>query len=720
MIGPRSPQRAAAAAAAHWSEQLLAELEQRIARELTALREAGVDPALQGLVVTDQEVASLIQRLRTAGTGPAAGSLLARVSALPGAEVVLALVRRFALGPFEADTLLACLASEIDRRFERLFAYLNDDLTRGRATPALLQRLLAPGESRLVVLAALSGDAPLQRFGLLQPEPGEMLRLADGTARWLLGRPGVDSRLARFIDDADHAPLAPALWQRRPQAAWLRDWAAARRPGAARLLHLHGRSGSGRRQLVADACAAAGRGLLALDGAKLRRAAGDVEALLVAALRDAHAADAVLMLQHLDAFADDSNRESLLRGVLQPWLRALGGCLVLASEDEMPVQAWFPAAEVSELHLPLPGLAEREADWACALEAAAVPGRAALAAPLAAKFRTTAGEVAGAVQQALQAARGAGAARSAAAWSARLHAAAARATAPRLHQLAEAMPTRHALDDLVLPADRMEMLHDLVRRVRHRRRVLEDWGFDTVSARGCGLVALFHGASGTGKTMAVDAIAHTLQMQLFRIDLAGVVSKYIGETEKNLRSIFDEAERADAVLFFDEADALFGKRSEVKDAHDRYANIEINYLLQRIESFDGIAVLATNKRSHLDEAFQRRIHVALEFPLPRQPERLQLWRRSFPAAAPLAHDIDWALLARSFELTGGVIRNAALGAAYLAAEAGGQIGNAELANALRTELHKAGRRVQDSEFGALAAHLAPREPRDRAAALTED
>ena len=206
--------------------------------------------------------------------------------------------------------------------------------------------------------------------------------------------------------------------------------------------------------------------------------------------------------------------------------------------------------------------------------------------------------------------------------------------------------------------------------------------------------------------MAAEAVAGALCMRLFRIDLAGVVSKYIGETEKNLRSIFEEADRADAVLFFDEADALFGKRSDVKDAHDRYANIEINYLLQRIESFEGIAILATNMRAHIDEAFLRRIHITVEFPLPREAERLGLWDRSFPPEAPLATDIDWAFLARRFELTGGAIRNAALGAAFLAADGPGVIGMPEVVNALRTELAKAGKRVAEGEFGPYAKHLA--------------
>ena len=348
---------------------------------------------------------------------------------------------------------------------------------------------------------------------------------------------------------------------------------------------------------------------------------------------------------------------------------------------------------------------------------------------LAAKFRMTYGEIAEAAQHVRARARGV---TDAADWSRLLHGVIARVAAPRLHQLAEAMPVSHSLDELVLPADKLDMLQDIVRRVRHRRTVLEDWRFDSVSSRGRGLVALFHGASGTGKTMAAEVIAQALQMQLFRIDLAGVVSKYIGETEKNLRAIFDEADRADSVLFFDEADALFGRRSEVKDAHDRYANIEVNYLLQRIELFEGIAILATNKRSYVDDAFLRRIHLTLEFPQPRPEERLRLWDRSFPAAAPMRADIDWEFLADRFELTGGAIRNAALGAAFLAAEAARPIAMGDVVTALRTELVKVGRRVQDSEFGCHARLLAQpaaapagqarraRGGADRLCALTED
>jgi SpoVK/Ycf46/Vps4 family AAA+-type ATPase len=202
-------------------------------------------------------------------------------------------------------------------------------------------------------------------------------------------------------------------------------------------------------------------------------------------------------------------------------------------------------------------------------------------------------------------------------------------------------------------------------------------------------------------------VARELGKDLYRVDLAGVVSKYIGETEKNLRAIFDEADRSDALLFFDEADALFGKRSDVRDAHDRYANIEINYLLQRIENFSGIAILATNMRQHLDEAFLRRIHVSIEFPIPRPTERLEIWERSFPETAPLGKQVDLRFFADRFEITGGSIRNIALGAAFLAAEAGTGIEMPHLVAAAEREFVKTGRRVQASEF---APHAPPPSP----------
>jgi hypothetical protein len=264
-----------------------------------------------------------------------------------------------------------------------------------------------------------------------------------------------------------------------------------------------------------------------------------------------------------------------------------------------------------------------------------------------------------------------------------------------LERLALRVPPRRTWDDLIVHQEQLDQLRELSARYRHRHRVHEEWGFRAVPS--AGLVAVFAGGSGTGKTLAAEVIAGDLGLDLYKIDLAAVVSKYIGETEKNLDRIFGAASAGNVVLFFDEADALFGKRSEVGDAHDRYANIEVSYLLQRIETYDGLVVLATNLQRNMDQAFLRRIHVAVEFPQPDEEARRAIWALSFPPAAP-AHQLDLDFLARQFKLSGGSIRNAAVGAAFLAAGAGEPITMELVALALKRELHKLGRLLTEDEF----------------------
>jgi SpoVK/Ycf46/Vps4 family AAA+-type ATPase len=227
---------------------------------------------------------------------------------------------------------------------------------------------------------------------------------------------------------------------------------------------------------------------------------------------------------------------------------------------------------------------------------------------------------------------------------------------------------------------------------------MDDWGFDRKLATGKGVAALFAGASGTGKTMAAEVMAHELGLDLYRIDLASVVSKYIGETEKNLDRIFTAAETSNAILFFDEADALFGKRSEVRDSHDRYANLEISYLLQKMEQYDGITILATNLRQNLDEAFVRRLAFHVHFPFPDEADRLRIWRGIWPAAAPLGADVELDFLARQFKLSGGNIKNVALAASFLAAADGGHISMAHLFHATRREYQKMGKVLSTAEL----------------------
>jgi SpoVK/Ycf46/Vps4 family AAA+-type ATPase len=235
--------------------------------------------------------------------------------------------------------------------------------------------------------------------------------------------------------------------------------------------------------------------------------------------------------------------------------------------------------------------------------------------------------------------------------------------------------------------------------MRHRRTVLESWGFDQHLAMGKGLCTLFAGPSGTGKTMAADIVANDLGLELYKVDLSTLVSKYIGETEKNLDRIFVAAQEANAILFFDEADAIFGKRSEVKDAHDRYANIEVGYLLQKIEEYDGVVILATNLRKNIDDAFIRRLHMAIEFPFPDEEDRLRIWQKVFPSEAPLDADVNLRFLARQFKVAGGNIRNVALLSAYLAADEDVSIGMSQIVRAVKREYQKLGKLVTATDFG---------------------
>ena len=279
-----------------------------------------------------------------------------------------------------------------------------------------------------------------------------------------------------------------------------------------------------------------------------------------------------------------------------------------------------------------------------------------------------------------------------------LYAACRHQSCHRLGELAIKIEPRYGWNDVVLPENTLAQLHEICSQVRHRHRVLGEWRFERKLSYGKGLSALFVGPSGTGKTMAAEVIANELQLDLYKIDLSTVVSKYIGETEKNLAKIFGEAESSNAILFFDEADALFGKRTKVSDAHDRYANIETSYLLQKMESYAGVAILATNFQENIDEAFARRIRFLVDFPFPDAERRQQIWRTHFPAEAPTSREIDYAWLGQQLQITGGNIKNIALNAAFLAAEDGGEIAMDHVLRGAKREFEKIGKLWNEKEF----------------------
>jgi hypothetical protein len=381
------------------------------------------------------------------------------------------------------------------------------------------------------------------------------------------------------------------------------------------------------------------------------------------------------------------------------------GILIVASNSPLPVSTPDVAAFI-HVSLDAQDVISRARLWTQSLTAlGAAPAEAEIT-ELASRFRLTPEQIT----------RAASHAASTALWCAatgdpdrhiklsQLFAAARAQCGAELSRLTRKIEPRLKWPDVALPADQSAQLQEICDQARLRQRVLGDWGFDRKLSQGKGLAVLFAGPPGTGKTMAAELIAGELGLDLYRIDLAQVVSKYIGETEKNLDRIFAAAAGANAILFFDEADALFGKRSEVRDSHDRYANIEVGYLLQKMEEHDGIAILATNARQHLDAAFLRRLLSIVEFPFPDEPQRECIWQVAFPKEAPLAADVDFALLAREVRLCGGNIKNIALVASFHAAREGGVIEMRHIAHAARREHQKLGRSWDCARLATQGAH----------------
>ncbi|MDB4895043.1 MAG: family ATPase, partial [Firmicutes bacterium] len=509
----------------------------------------------------------------------------------------------------------------------------------------------------------------------------------------------IDADLVAFLTGNPHLPAGVAAGPPpdSDRAAGLLGGTAPQQlirwlgPGAAPpILVLHGPPGSGRRTVAALLAAGIGSALWMLQGGdtdllRICRDAFLQHAGLGAVVGDGHAG--------LGAVAGD-DRAGLKR--LVELAGTFGLPLFLVSQQPLEPHL-FREARLAQVAVPLADQPVREQIW---LELLAKVPHAADVEPaaLAATYRLTPGRIhdafwLGREQAWLRSLDGV-------LTQADLVAGCKAQSSARLGTMARRLTGRPPWEALVLPQDQMEQLGEFCDWVRHRHRVLKEWGFGDGQTRGLGISALFAGGSGTGKTLAAEAVATKLGLDVYRIDLSAVVSKYIGETEKNLAHVFDAAEESHALLFFDEADALFGKRTEVKDAHDRYANIEINYLLQRMEAFDGLTVLATNRVEDLDEAFKRRLSFQISFPMPEQVQRRRIWQVHLPESAPLAPDVDLDFLAARLAVPGGNIRNIALGAAFLAAADGGPISMLHLVRAARREYEKAGRPCTEREFGA--------------------
>jgi SpoVK/Ycf46/Vps4 family AAA+-type ATPase len=599
------------------------------------------------------------------------------------------LAAAFHLDSFDLDLFLLVLLRALNPSIGRVFAYLQDDANLTDPTVNMTLDVLCSASdlSRLTMLSHFAPGAPLFRHGLLVlgsepralPTPllSQSLGVDPTVVAWLLGDYQPHATLGAHVEvvlphsGINDELVAAEVW---PQIADL---------GAdSVLLAFYGpdqESQSAAARLFAEQ---RGQPLLTVDLPGLLKAGTTPATALRFALRDARLTGAIPFLSGLDACLD----AGFLPSALAALLAEHPATLITSS-----VSRWRAARSLGERLMieqafPLPGYAQRRALWSHYL-GKPIADTVDVAA-LASQFALDSGRiraVASAVTLAAQR-RGDPTLR-----IEEIFAAARDDSTSRLGDLAYKIRPRHGWEDLVLPQEKMAVLREMVAMVRSRPKVLDQWGVINKLAPSRAVTALFAGEPGTGKTIAAEVIASDLGLDIYKIDLSSLVDKYIGETEKNLERIFTEAESANAILFFDEADAIFGKRTGVKDAHDRYANVGVSYLLQRMESFDGITILATNLRANLDDAFTRRLHFALDFPFPDAVERLRIWQALFPPDLPAAQDLDLAWLAQRFKLAGGSIRNIIVSAAYLAADAGEEVSMNHLLHGARRELQKMGR-----------------------------
>ena len=614
----------------------------------------------------------------------AANAMTAAAEIEPPPALLIA-AQRFNLSRFEREVLLLCAAMELDPQIAGQCAVVHGDANRAYPTFALALSLFDEP-----AWDALSPERPLRYWRLIEiNQPGAQalttsaLRIDERLLNYLKGLNYIDDRLSSLLSPSpafDDQPGLPPSQQVVIESI-IRSLSQAEPATGLPNIHLLG-ADSGSKQLVAtQAAAALSLHLYRMPAELLPAQAADLETLA----RLWHRESILLPVAvYLDAHESQTSTQGDGRAAppLNRFLTRTGGVIFLSTRDGWPGLN----ESVITFDIEKPTSAEQRSAWAAELNQAetdADPAR------LASQFNLNLTTI-------KQIARNAAAITGDAGMSEHLWDACLANTRPHLDNLAQRLIPKATLEDIVLPEFESKLVQEIAEQVGQRNRVYEDWGFARKMSRGLGISALFTGESGTGKTMAAEGIATKLRLDLYRIDLSAVVSKYIGETEKNLRRLFDAAEDGGAILFFDEADALFGKRSEVKDSHDRYANIEINYLLQRIESYRGLAILATNMKSALDPAFMRRLRFVVDFPYPGQPERRAIWEVIFPEQCQTA-TLDFDRLAR-LDLTGGNINNVALNAAFLAAQKGSEITMTLILDAARTEFRKLNRFVNEADF----------------------
>ena len=603
-----------------------------------------------------------------------------------------ALARACGVGSDELDFLWTVVAASADPRlWPHLQRLGGADAARGASLGlhALIAQL--EGARSLELGMLLAADHPWLRFGVIEatdelPWAARGFRAAPRVARWLAGDDVIDPALAEV---GGRVVVPEALEVDEGVARAHEQLAAVLGSGTAVVCAVDGSPGAGRRTAIAAAAARIGRGAIAADLARLPAAAGGpivaVERVMRALVREAMLTGAVPIVVGLDGIGGPEGGSPPELRVVASALDRLPGPSALVTLDrglELPVER-----AIVRVSVPVPGTASRRRLWERALAGWGGGVGAAERDELAMRYRLGAGGIAHAVRAARLLGDGAGGAGA-------LIGGVRNNIAERMGGLAQRVAVKQSWDELVLGKDTLDQVKALIARVRHQHTVLEEWGLGAKLHRGSGVAALFSGPPGTGKTMVAGLIASALDLEVYQVDLSKVVSKWVGETEKQLARIFDAADAGHALLLFDEADSLFAKRTEVKAAVDRYANLEVNYLLQRVESFGGVTVLTTNLDQSIDPALMRRLAAHVKFWPPEHDERVALWRGMLGPKVPQAGDIDLDELAARFsEMTGANIRNAAIAACFLAASEGAAVAQSHLERAARGEYASMGRQL---------------------------
>ncbi|NEW60237.1 ATP-binding protein [Sulfurovum sp. bin170] len=599
-------------------------------------------------------------------------------------ERVKLLSQLFSLDTAEQEIILIVLAPMLDIKYKKIYAYLQDDLNQKEATVFLLSLLL--DREITDIYRYLQAESTLTIFGIIERDSEDVLRVSDSVQSFLFGCYTLDRRISPYSTLI--STMESQFYDIEENLMVIKDGLSEQKRF---VIHLHGEDSTQKEYIATTIVNSMEYNLLRVDCSTILEYSESFDESLKLLFRESILSNSLLYFDNYDIFSQDS-KIHIYQEVLIKNLESFSSLSFIASKEKIVPLSLSHGLLWYEIALSLPTVTESSRYWREILYGIGVELSSQRCDTLANLFGFTVEQIERIVER-LKSKLFFGEKFS----DALLYQLCRESISSSLKSLAEPLSSENGLDDIVLQKDKKELLKEVCEHYKYQIQVFEEWGFKK-HYQSQGLGVLFTGASGTGKTMAASILANTLGLDLYRIELSRIVSKYIGETEKNLSKIFETAEGSGVILFFDEADAIFGKRTETKNSHDRYANIEVSYLLQKIEEYNGLVILASNFRQNIDEAFIRRMRFIINFPSPDIGMREEIWRRVFPKDTPIDSDIDFSVLAKNFELSGANIRNASLFSAFFAVQEGEAIGMGHIARGIKIELGKLGKVIKESNF----------------------